>query len=202
MKKNILVINASVFGTEGQSSQLNQRLTDGLTNDIGDAEIVHRNLSDGSMPHFDASTMKAISEGTATFADSLIEELEAADAVIIGAPMYNFGVPSQLKSWFDHITRSGRTFKYTENGPQGLLAKRPVIVMSTRGGTHLGSSRDSVAPFIETMLGFVGLDQDAHYIHVEGLSQSAKRDAALEQAHKEVDDIAKQLKLHIEEQAA
>lgn len=185
----ILSIDSSIFGEGGQSSQLNKRLIEGLMSKHDDATLIQRNLADGSLPHFDANTVKAIGEGKADLADALISELETTDLLVISAPMYNFSIPSQLKSWFDHITRAGRTFKYTDKGPLGLLTKRPVVVISTRGGEHKSSNRDHVAPFLNTILGFVGLDQDLHYVYAEGLSQSAKRDTALEQAQQQIDTL-------------
>lgn len=187
--KTILQIDASLFGTDGQSSQLSAQLVEGLKNIYSDADVVHRNVSDGSMPHFDAATIAAVSEGKAELADTLIKELQEADAVVISAPMYNFAIPTQLKSWFDHITRAGATFKYTEDGPVGLLGDKKVFVITTSGGQHGGSSRDGVLPWLKTMLWFIGLDKDLHVIRAEGLSQSALKDQSRAQAQQEVSNL-------------
>lgn len=185
----LLQIDSSIFGAGGQSSKLSKALVEGLKQDNEQLEVVHRDLSTTELPHFDSSTIGQISEGKAELADALIEELKQADTVVIGAPMYNFAVPTQLKAWFDHITRAGVTFKYTEQGPVGLLGKKKVIVITTSGGQHAGSSRDAVEPWLRTILNFIGLDQDLHFIRAEGLAQSALKDAAQEKARAEIDEL-------------
>ena len=76
---------------------------------------------------------------------------------MVGLPMYNFGIPSQLKSWIDHVARAGITFRYTENGPQGLLEDKPVTVLAARGGLYAGTDNDTVTPYIKLFFGFVGI---------------------------------------------
>jgi FMN-dependent NADH-azoreductase len=109
----------------------------------------------------------------AALADALIEELEAADVVVIAAPMYNFSIPSTLKAWIDHVARAGRTFRYGAAGPEGLLKGKKVFVVTGRGGIYTGDSpakgMDFQEPYLRAMLGFLGLD-DVSFIHVEGLA--------------------------------
>jgi FMN-dependent NADH-azoreductase len=111
--------------------------------------------------------------------DPLIEEIEAAELIVIAAPMYNFSIPSTLKAWLDHITRAGRTFHYTANGPQGLLRNKKVFVVTARGGVYTGESPvkayDFQEPYLRAILGLNGLT-DVSFIHVEG--QKLSPDAA------------------------
>ena len=104
--------------------------------------------------------------------DTLIGELKAADTIVIGAPMYNFGIPSTLKAWFDYVLRAGITFRYTETGPVGLLEGKRAIVIESRGGYYsdgAAKSLDSQEPHLETLLGFMGI-KDLTFIRVEKLA--------------------------------
>lgn len=109
------------------------------------------------------------------FADRLIEEVEAADTVVIASPMYNHAVSSTLKAWFDHIARAGRTFRYTEAGPVGLLRNKRVLVVTARGGVYTGTAavRDFQEPYLRFMFRFLGLD-DVTFVHIEGLQVSTE----------------------------
>ncbi len=108
-------------------------------------------------------------------ADQLIEELEAADTIVLAAPMYNFTISSTLKAWIDHVARAGRTFRYTANGPEGLLKGKQVFVVTGRGGIYTGDAParvlDFQEPYLRGILGFLGLT-DVTFIHVEGLNIS------------------------------
>ncbi len=101
--------------------------------------------------------------------DVLIAEVKAADVIVLGVPMYNFGVPAQLKNWIDAIARAGVTFRYTEQGPVGLLAGRRVYVALARGGRYRETPADSQVPYLKTLLGFLGMT-DVHFIYAEGLN--------------------------------
>ena len=100
---------------------------------------------------------------------ALIDELKTADHIVLGLPMYNFGIPSQLKSWIDHVARAGITFRYTENGPQGLLDDKPVTVLAARGGLYAGTENDTVTPYIKLFFGFIGMT-DVNFVYAEGLN--------------------------------
>lgn len=99
----------------------------------------------------------------------LIAEVQAAEVIVLGVPMYNFGVPAQLKNWIDAISRNGVTFRYTENGPEGLLKGKKVYVALARGGRYRGTEADSQVPYLRTVLGFLGMT-DMHFIYAEGLN--------------------------------
>ena len=114
--------------------------------------------------------------GTA-LSDLLIAEIQAADVLVLGVPMYNFSVPAQLKNWIDAISRAGVTFRYTEQGPEGLLKGKKAVVVQTRGGIHRNSPTDSLTPYLQTILAFLGIT-DVQFVYAEGLSMGpdAERD--------------------------
>jgi FMN-dependent NADH-azoreductase len=123
--------------------------------------------------------------------DELIAELKAADVLVIGAPMYNFGIPSTLKAWFDHVLRAGVTFRYTENGPVGLIGDKRVILVSARGGLYPeGADADSQERHVRTLLGFISLE-DVTVIRADGLALGeAPRAEALARAQAQVARLA------------
>jgi len=188
--KSILHIDSSITGEHSVSKKLTAELVEKLQRDHPDAKVVHRDLEANKLPSLDATILGALSKGERTIGDTLIEEIEAADAVVIGAPMYNFSVPVQLKTWFDHIARAGRTFRYTEQGPQGLLTGKKVYVVSTSGGVHHGKSSDGVEPWLRTMLNFLGLGEDLNFVHAEGLAMSDRRETAISNAEHQIHQLA------------
>lgn len=196
---NILVITASIFGQDGQSSQLVKRTLDQLRQTHGDVNIVTRDLAVEPVPHLDASRFGAFLTGeddrndeqkrVIDYSDSLIQEIQSADVIVMGVPMYNFGIPSALKAYFDHIARAGVTFRYTENGPVGLLEDRPVYVLAARGGIYAGTPNDSQTPYIRSFLGFIGL-KDVHFVYAEGLNMGEdKKASSLKEAGKNIETL-------------
>lgn len=146
-------------------------------------EIQVRDLAVEQVPHLDASLLggwmkpeqeQSESERAALQRSNLLTaELQAADVVVLAAPMYNFAIPSALKSWLDHVLRAGVTFKYTETGPQGLLTGKRAFVLTSRGGVYAGGSLDHQEPYLRQALGFVGI-HDVTFIHAEGLNLGAE----------------------------
>jgi FMN-dependent NADH-azoreductase len=129
-------------------------------------------------------------EAIVGYSDLLIDELRRADAVVLGLPMYNFGVPSQLKAWFDHVARAGATFRYTEKGPVGLLGGKKLYVVSTRGGYYAGTPRDSETQHVRDFFALLGITE-VEFVYAEGLAISdASRAAALLSAHTEIRRIS------------
>lgn len=196
---NILVITASIFGQDGQSSQLVKRTLDQLRQTHGDVNIVTRDLAAEPVPHLDASRFGAFLTGEGDrndeqkrvidYSDSLIQEIQSADVIVMGVPMYNFGIPSALKAYFDHIARAGVTFRYTENGPVGLLKDRPVYVLAARGGIYAGTPNDSQTPYIRSFLGFIGL-KDVHFVYAEGLNMGEdKKASSLKEAVENIETL-------------
>lgn len=195
---NILQINSSIFGAGGQSTQLADRLVSRLRKD--GAQVTVRDLTRDPMPYLTASGFGAFlakpeertgeQKAVADFSDRLIEELRQADVIVLGAPMYNGGIPAQLKSWVDHVSRAGVTFRYTEKGPVGLLTGKKAYVLSSRGGIHVDTPHDNETPHVRGILGLLGI-VDVEFIYAEGLNMGeAPRDAAIRNAHAAIDLVA------------
>ncbi|AOY89762.1 FMN-dependent NADH-azoreductase [Marinobacter salinus] len=196
---NVLVITASIFGQDGQSSQLVRKTLAQLRNIHGEFQTTYRDLAAEPVPHLDASRFGAFlasaddrdgdQQRVVDYSDSLIEEIENADAIVLGVPMYNFGIPSVLKAYFDHIARAGLTFRYTENGPVGLLADRPVYILAARGGIYAGTPNDSQTPYLRSFLGFIGL-KDLHFVYAEGLNMGdEQKESALQDASANIETL-------------
>jgi len=183
---NLLQINSSLFGDNGNSSVLSQEFVQQWKAEHPSGTITLRDLAKEAVPHLDATRVQALfsqAEGRTSeqqavidYSDKIIAEIEAADAIVIGVPLYNFGIPSSLKAYFDHIARAGVTFKYTETGPVGLLNDKPVYIIATRGGIHKGLPSDSQTQFLTTFLNFLGL-KNVQFIYAEGLNMGQKDDA-------------------------
>ncbi len=175
---NILLIKSSLNGEQGRSNQLAQKLVAKLAEN-SPATVVERDLAEHSLPHLTQEEMGAwmtMAEdrtaeqvALAKVSDDLIEELKASDTIVIAMPMYNFGIPSTFKAWIDRIARAGVTFRYTENGPVGLLKNKKVIVTAARGGMYAGTPKDTQTQYLKDVLAFVGLD-DVRFIYAEGLN--------------------------------
>lgn len=199
MSQNILVITASMFGNQGQSSQLVSRTLESLKKSHPGATITHRDLASEPVPHLDAERFQSFltaaeelseeQKQVLAHSNELIDELKQADVVVLGVPMYNFGIPSVLKAYFDHIARAGITFRYTENGPEGLLEDRPVYVLAARGGIYANTPNDSQTPFLQSFLNFLGL-KDIHFVYAEGLNMGDdQKQSALDQAHHQIEAV-------------
>lgn len=197
--KNVLVITASLFGQDGQSSQLVKRTLDQLQQVHGAIRTTHRDLATEPVPHLDGARFGAFLAGAddrdneqqrvVDYSDSLIEEVTEADIIVMGVPMYNFGIPSVLKAYFDHIARAGVTFRYTENGPVGLLEDRPVYILAARGGIYADTPNDSQTPYLRAFLGFIGL-KELHFVYAEGLNMGDERKAsALQEADRNIQTL-------------
>lgn len=195
----VLQINSSLFGATGQSSKLAAEFAAALAASSG-ARLVVRDLARNPVPHLTAERFTAFATPAAertldqqrhvAESDALIEELRAADAVVLGLPMYNFGVPSTLKAYFDHLARAGVTFRYTADGPVGLLGGKRVYVVATRGGRHAGTATDMQTAFVRQFLGFIGL-RDVEFIYAEGLALGPdQRDQALAAATARIEQFA------------
>lgn len=184
----VLRIDSSIFGGNGNSKVLTKQLSERLAQQLGGAKIIARDFSSDPIPHFDAGTVSSVATGQAKLADALISEIQAADSVVIGAPMYNFGIPSQLKAWLDHIARARVTFKYGKNGPEGLLTGKKVYVVTTRGGAYKDSAADTMVPYLKVMLGFLGLDEDLHFIYAEQLA-SENKETSMSSAQAEIETL-------------
>tara|TARA_R110002126_G_scaffold258905_1_gene401890 strand:+ start:2945 stop:3550 length:606 start_codon:yes stop_codon:yes gene_type:complete len=174
--KNVLVINSSISGDNGHSHKLTRTFVAELGSNINVTEV---DLNKAPLPHLEmteiAAWMTPEDDRTveqrqlAKYSDELIQKVKTADVIVLGVPMYNFGVPSQLKSMLDRLARAGITFKYTDKGPVGLLDDKPVVVMATRGGLYQGTAADTQTPFLQSFFNFIGLTQ-LHFVYAEGLN--------------------------------
>ncbi|WP_128893011.1 FMN-dependent NADH-azoreductase [Erythrobacter sp. HKB08] len=163
---NILHITASIRGAESVSRSLSSTIVAGLRDKTG-ATVVERDLSANDLPFVDAERFAAnlapYAERTpeqqelAAIADQLIDELQQADTIVFGVPVYNFSVPATVKAWADLVARAGTTFKYTENGPVGLLDGKKVYIAIASGGTPVDSEIDFMTPWLRHFLGFLGI---------------------------------------------
>jgi FMN-dependent NADH-azoreductase len=199
----LLQINSSIFANAGQSSRLAERFVEAWRAVHPDGEVVLRDLGRDPVPHLDEARFGAFlakpadhsseQAAAAAYSQALIDELRAADVIVLGVPMYNFGIPSALKAYFDHVARAGITFRYTESGPVGMLKGKTAYVFATRGGRYAGTPRDSQTTYIRDFLAFLGID-DVHFVYAEGLAISeAKKEAGLAQAHALIDSLAARL---------
>ena len=175
---NILQINSSARSTGSESTRLADSIVAKLTAANPAASVERRDLAANPHPVIDEPTLQALftpadqrtPEQAARVAldDALIAQVQAADVIVIGAPMYNFGITVQLKSWFDAIARAGVTFKYGPTGPVGLLTGKKVYVAVSRGGLHRDAPTDTQLPHVKMFLNFVGLT-DVQVVYSEGL---------------------------------
>jgi FMN-dependent NADH-azoreductase len=183
----LLQINASIHADHGQSSQLASRFVQAFMRARPDWRIVLRDLAGDTVPHLSAERFAAFvstpQQRTAAqreviaYSDALIAELKQADVIVLGLPMYNFGVPSQLKAYFDHIARAGETFRYTANGPVGLLQGKQAYVFAARGGLYAGTALDTQTNYVRDFLRFVGIG-DIEFVYAEGLAISPESKAS------------------------
>ena len=187
----LLHIKTSLFGDHGQSAQLAKSFVDTWLAENSDGVVIERDLASDPVPHLDAGRVTALNSpaeerdadqrAVVEFADTLLAEVKSADTIVIGLPMYNFNIPSQLKSWFDHLARAGVTFQYTEQGPVGLIEDKPVYLVATRGGLYAEQGKDFQVDFVKQFLAFIGL-KDTRLVLAEGLAMDTHRDQSLEQA--------------------
>jgi len=192
----LLQINSSLFSEQGHSSRLANRFIETWRARYPEDRVVVRDLAKEPVPHLTAERVQAFvtpeaersaeQQAAVRYSDQLIDELRQADRIVLGLPMYNFGVPSTLKAYFDHVARAGVTFRYTENGPVGLLGDRTVYVLATRGGIHHGTAMDTQTRYVQNFLNFLGL-QDIRFIYAEGLNLGeGDRQAALSAADSQI----------------
>jgi len=196
---NILQINSSARPDNSQSSRLAADIVERLRAANPDARLTLRDLGRAPHPALDEPALGALftpadkrtSEQAARVAqdDSLIAELQAADVIVLGVPMYNFGVPTQLKNWIDAVARVGVTFKYTDKGPVGLVQNKKVYVALTRGGLYRNTPADTQVPYLKTFLSFLGMT-DVQFIYAEGLAMGPEAEQkALASAQTQIEEV-------------
>ena len=195
----VLIIDSAATGEASVSRKLTAEFSDHLRKVRPGVQIVRRDIGRAPIPHLTEETVGAIrgapaeteaAEAALALSDTLIHELREADLIVIGAPMYNFGMPSTLKAWFDHVLRARVTFQYTETGPEGLIKGKKAVVIETRAGFYSegpAAAMDRQEPHIRTLLGFMGITE-VNFVRVEKLAFGA--DEAIAAAVAQLDAIA------------
>ena len=194
---NILHITASIRNGDSVSRSLGTKLVEGLAAKQ-DAKVVHRDPSKNHIPFIDAERFAANlapyaerspeQHELARIADELIDELQTADTIVFSVPVYNFSVPATVKAWADLVARAGTTFRYTENGPEGLLTGKKVYIVAASGGTAMGSEIDFMSPWLKFFLGFLGM-HDVELVAADGIMGQGGEEKIAE-AHEEVEKLA------------
>src|SRR3984957_7552420 len=196
----ILVLNSSVSGDASVSRILVEEAVSRLLEAEPGATVVQRDLGAAPIPHLTTTNLAGVRGVPATDAelaaralsDQLLAELRAADTIVIGAPTYNFSIPTGLRAWFDYVLRAGETFSYSEAGPRGLLGGKRVIVIESRGGLYSEGPAQAIdfqEPYLRHLLGFMGL-ADITFVHAEkiGFGPDA-REAAVNAARAKISAI-------------
>jgi FMN-dependent NADH-azoreductase len=196
----LLVINSSPMGENSVSRKLTAMFAEKYQAQNQGVEVVEHNTAEMKLPHLDGEILGAfftpadqrndVQKAHVKRSEDLIAAVKEADAIVVGSPMHNFGVPSTLKTYIDHIARAGETFKYTENGPVGLLDDKPVYVLATRGGDYSENGypqMDFVLPYLKTVFGFMGLS-NVTLLQSNGLAMGEEAVAsALNQAKSDIE---------------
>lgn len=196
----VLVLTSSVSKEQSVSTQLVRGALAALRRHVPEAKVTERDLGLEPLPHLtpdlalalNAAPTNKAERAARALSDHLVKEVQAADVLLIAAPMYNFGIPSTLKAWFDHVLRSGITFRYDPDGQKGLLTGKRAIIVSTRGGYYgdaAGKLADSLEPHLKTLLGFVGIT-DVIFVRAEKLAFGPEERArAISAAHAELEAL-------------
>lgn len=183
----LLHIDSSVLGENSASRSLTAAIVARLRAEHPGLEVARRDLAAQTLPHF----TPVLAEGHPCVARNgeILDEFLAADIVVIGAPMYNFTIPTQLKAWLDRILTAGKTFQYTEHGPEGLAGGKRVIIASSRGGIYSegpAASVDFQETYLKHVFGFIGI-HDVEFVRAEGLNLgTGQREAAMTHAHAQI----------------
>lgn len=177
--QTLLQLNTSLFSGNGQSSRLADQFVANWKAGNPNGTVIARDLGADPVPHLTAQRFGAFlaksdernaqQQAVVDFSDALIEEIRQADIIVLGLPMYNFGIPSTLKAYFDHIARAGVTFRYTDTGPAGLLTGKKAYVFAARGGIYAGTPLDTQTAYVRDFLRFIGI-ADVEFVYAEGLN--------------------------------
>ncbi|GAB3002771.1 FMN-dependent NADH-azoreductase [Psychrosphaera aestuarii] len=198
---NVLVIKSSISGDAGNSTMLTNEFVEKLKKSNSKLTFATRDLVSPILPHLSSDELGAwMAEPQsrtkeqlelASLSDDLISELQSHDTIVIGMPMYNFGIPSTFKAWIDRVARAGITFKYTEQGPQGLLTDKKVVVIAARGGIYQGTPADTQSQYLKDVFAFIGLT-NIEFVYAEGLNMPNK-EQGLATARSTMDNIISRL---------
>jgi len=188
----LLHLDASALGSHSVSRGLTAAIVAELTANNPGTEVIYHDLAANPLPHW--TPVADASDPVAVQGSQMIDEFLAADVVVIGAPMYNFSIPSQLKAWIDRIAVAGKSFRYTANGPEGLAGGKRVIIVSSRGGVYSqgpAQPMDFQEPYLRAVLGFLGVT-DIEFVRAEGVNLGEdNKVASIKSAHASIGDVAR-----------
>ena len=171
----LLHLDSSILGQHSASRELGAAIVARWQRDVRGIEVTYRDLAADPLPHLSGGALAQADADEAATAAAVMDEFLSADVIVVGAPMYNFGIPSQLKAWIDRVAVAGKTFRYTADGPQGLAGGKQVIVAATYGGKHpVESGRNFVEPYLRQVFAFLGID-DVEFVSADGLSVSPEQ---------------------------
>ena len=174
----LLHLDSSILAQHSASRELGAAIVARWQRDVRCLDIAYRDLSANPLPHLSGASLAQADADEAATAASVMDEFLSADVIVVGAPMYNFGIPSQLKAWIDRVAVAGKTFRYTASGPQGLAGGKKVIVAATYGGQHpVESGRNFVEPYLRQVFAFLGIT-DVEFVSADGLSVSPEQRVA------------------------
>lgn len=192
--KHVLHLKSSIQGAASYSIKLGDAIVEKIQEKYPGSTYEELNLVDMDIPHLNPAVLRTFfipkeqhteeEKESIRFSDEVVKQLLAADIIVIGAPLYNFTIPTRLKAWIDHITRAGITFGYGENGPIGLVTGKKIYVAMSSGGVYSegpGKANDFVAPYLKAFLGFLGMT-DITVFRAEGLKVPGVKEGALERA--------------------
>jgi FMN-dependent NADH-azoreductase len=197
----LLKLNTSLFSQTGASNVLTDEFAARLVEHDPTVHVIDRDLAREPIPHLTAERFQSFlapadsrtpeQHAHVAYSDALIDELRAADVIVLGLPMYNFGIPSMLKAYFDHVARAGVTFRYTEKGPEGLLKGKKAYILATRGGKYAGTPIDTATRYVSDFLAFIGIT-DVEFVYAEGLAYGdAAKQQSLTEARASIKRIAR-----------
>lgn len=187
----ILHVDSSILGDYSTSKKITAKIIENFKSKNNETEISYLDLSINPLPHFDGTMLNAdyIKKEDVELNKKILNTFFESDIIVIGAPMYNFSIPSQLKSWIDRLLISGVTFKYTENGPIGLVNNKKLIIVSTKGGLYPDNIPNYQNDYLKAVFNFIGIT-DIKIINAEGLNLGENyKNESLDKAFKEIENI-------------
>ena len=185
----LLHLDSSILGDNSASRAMSAAIVARWRREVPGLEVAHRDLAgEHALPHLDGASLAKADPAEAARSARALDEFLAADVIVLGVPMYNFGIPSQLKAWIDRIAVAGKTFRYTAEGPQGLASGKKVIVAGSYGGFHPAEGTSNfIEPYLRFVFGFMGIT-DIEFITAEGLSVSPEqRVTSIADAHRRIE---------------
>lgn len=165
----LLHIDSSILGENSVSRQLSAAAVANWRQRAPHIEVEYRDLAAEPLPHLSGASLAKADPAEAEAAERTMQQFLDADVIVIGAPMYNFSIPSTLKAWIDRVAVAGRTFRYTEKGPEGLAGGKKLVVAGAFGGIHAGSPTDFVEPYLRQVFGFLGIT-DIEFVRADGIA--------------------------------